>query len=91
MANNTINDGATVQIRYGTGTAPTNGAALTGTQLGASQTFTALVAAQKDGFSITGIATGLTIGTAYWIDAALAAVTAGTATITGVTVTASEL
>lgn len=91
MANNTINDGATVQVRYGTGTAPTNGAALTGTQLGASQTFTALVAAQKDGFSITGIATGLTIGTAYWIDAALNVVTGGTATVTGITVTASEL
>src|SRR5438309_1082651 len=30
-ANNTINDGAAVQIRYGTGTAPVNGAALTGT------------------------------------------------------------
>ena len=91
MANNTINDGATVQVRYGTGTAPTNGAALTGTQLGASQTFTALVAAQKDGFSITGIATGLTIGTAYWIDAAGNAVTGGTAAVTNITVTASEL
>lgn len=91
MANSVINDGTTVQLRYGTSTAPTNGAALTGTQLGASQTFTALVAAQKDGFCVTGIATGLSIGTAYWIDAAVNSVTGGTSTITGITIKASEV
>lgn len=91
MSNSLINDGATVQLRYGTGTAPTNAATLTGTQLGASQTFTALVAAQRDGFCVTGIATGLTIGTTYWIDATLNAITGGTATITGNTIKAHEI
>lgn len=90
MANNTVNDGATVQLRTGTGTAPTNGAALTGTQRGVSQTHTSLVAADTAGFSITVTVTGLTLGTAVWIDAALAAVTGGTASITGVTINAVE-
>src|SRR6185312_870155 len=91
MANSLINDGVTVQLRYGTGTAPTNGATLTGTQLGASQTNTEKVAAQNDGFCVTGIATGLTIGTAYWLDAAVNAVTGGTASITGITIKANEI
>lgn len=91
MANATINDGATVQLRYGTGTAPINGAAVTGTQAGASQTSTSLVAASKSGFSIAAVVTGLTIGTAYWVDVALNAVTGGTATVTGVTVTTEEI
>lgn len=91
MANSLINDGVTVQLRYGTGTAPTNGATLTGTQLGASQTLTEKVAAQADGYCVTGIATGLTIGTAYWMDVAVNAVTAGTASITGNTIKAHEV
>ncbi len=90
MANDTINDGATVQLRYGTGAAPANGDAVTGTQVGVSQTFTALVAAQRDGFCISGVVTGLTIGTAIWIDAALNRVTGGSAAITGVTVSTAE-
>ena len=91
MSNNTLNDGATIQLRYGATATPAYGDALTGTQVGASQTFTALIAAQRNGFTITGIVTGLAVGTSYWIDAGLAAVTGGTATITGVTITAHEL
>ena len=90
VSNNTINDGATVQLRYGTGTAPNNGDAVTGTQVGISQTFTALVAAQRDGFCISGVVTGLTLGTAIWIDAALNRETGGTASMTGVTCTTAE-
>jgi len=91
MANSTINDGATVQIRYGTGSAPANAAALTGTAIGAAQTFTSLVAAGKSGFCLTAIVSGLTIATQYWIDVSLAAVTGGTATITNLTVTVHEV
>jgi len=91
MSNNTINDGATVQIRHGTGAAPANAAAMVGTAIGAAQTFTALVAAQKDGFSITVPLSGLTPLTAYWLDVSLAAVTGGTATLTGLTITAVEV
>lgn len=91
MANATLNDGATVQLRYGTGTAPSNGAAVTGTLAGISQTATSLVAAAKSGFNITARVSGLTLGTAYWVDIALNAVTGGTATVTGVTVTTQEV
>lgn len=91
MANSVISDGATVQLRYGTGTAPTNGAAVTGTQVGAAQTMTSLVAAMRSGFSIGGSVSGLAPGTAYWFDIAILAVTAGTATVTGVTLDAYEM
>lgn len=91
MANGTAGDGATVDLRYGTGTAPTNGAAVTGTLLGVAQTNTSVSAAQKSGFCLTGIITNAAIGTALWFDVSLLAVTGGTATITGVTATAVEL
>lgn len=91
MVNNTNNDGATVQLRYGTGAAPANGVAVTGTQAGNSQTFTAAAANGSSGFSICPIVSGLTIGTPYWFDAALNAVTGGTASITGITISAHEI
>jgi hypothetical protein len=94
MANSVINDGATVDLRISAvagQAAPANGAAVVGTLLGIAQTETSLVAASKSGFSITSIATGLTPGSSYWVDASLLAVTGGNATITGVTVTAVEL
>ena len=90
-ANSTINDGITCDLRYGTGTAPVNGAAVTGTLLGISQTRTSLVAADRGGMVLIGIATGLTLGTAYWMDVSALAVTGGTASITGVTLTAHEI
>ena len=91
MANSTAGDGATVDVRYGTGTAPSNGAAVSGTLVGIAQTSTSVSAGQKSGFSISYIVTGLTISTAYWFDVSLMAVTGGTATITGVSATAMEV
>lgn len=66
---------ATNTVRFGTGTAPTNGAAgtATGTQVGNSITFggsgTTTVSCA---FANGGIITGLTPGTAYWFDLTLA-------------------
>lgn len=84
-------DGGELAIFTGTGTAPTNGAAQTGSQR--SQ----LLVMQEGGagtaqmpFSINAVVTGLTIGTALWIDLAFAAVTGGTFTIQQVTVSAIE-
>lgn len=91
MTNNTNNDGATVQLRYGAGTAPTNGAAVTGTQAGNSQSFTASVANGSSGFSLSPIVTGLTLGTPYWFDLGLNAVTGGTAATKGITISAHEI
>lgn len=90
IANTTSGDGAAVQLQYGTGGAPANAAALTGTNAGNTVTFTAKAAGQQSGFSVVAIVTGLTIGTTYWIDAALKAVTGGTASITSVGVLATE-
>lgn len=90
MANSTINDGATVDLRTGTGTGPANAAAVTGTLRGLSQTKTSLVAADRGGFAVTVVVTGLTLGQAYWADLSLIAVTGGTATVTGVTISAWE-
>jgi hypothetical protein len=91
MANATSGDGATIDLRYGTGTAPINGAAVTGTLVGIAQTATSISAAQKSGFSISYPITGLTIGTAYWFDISLKVVTGGTATITGISASAMEV
>jgi hypothetical protein len=91
MANNTVNDGVGVQLRYGTGTAPANAAALTGTTLGVYKNFTSLTAALKSGFALSFVVSGLTLTTAIWIDCAVKAITGGTATITDVDIVAEEL
>ncbi len=90
IANNTIGDGTKVQIRYGTGSAPANAAALTGTTIGPLQTYVNSVATVTVPFSVSGVITGLTLGTAYWIDVGLAAITGGTATITNVGISVIE-
>jgi len=86
-----IGDGASIGIRYGTGNGPANGAALTGTAVSTNfPKYVAATTAAKAPFGIFGFATGLTLGTAYYIDATLAAITAGTATIQDLTLCAVE-
>lgn len=90
--NATAADGYKVQISYGTGSAPTNGAALTGTQVGGAVTCSrAQAAAGQVPFSTNAIVTGLTVGTAYWIDLAFATVVGGTATIADISLSVIEL
>ena len=79
----------TVTLRYGTGTAPTNGAALTGTILGGTLAAWSAVANAVVPFTLTGIATGLTVGTAYWIDFSLA-VSSGTGTANSISCNVME-
>lgn len=97
--NGTGGDGCAIQIRYGTGTAPANGAALTGTTLGSKPIYTQANATGllglsftpgRGNFSLSGIVNGLTIGTVYWIDISLASVTGGTSRIRNITITANE-
>jgi len=76
----TVNSGIKIQISHGTGTAPSNAGTLAGTQDGQIQTYTLSVAATAAAdvntpFSITALVTGLTVGTAYWIDLAAESVT----------------
>ena len=60
-----------VQLRYGTGTAPVNGAVLTGTTIGALVGGFVAAAAGQCPVTLSGIVTGLTLGTAYWLDVTL--------------------
>jgi hypothetical protein len=71
--------GVQYQLSYGTSTAPTSNAAKTGTQVGTVQkylnpaTVTAVDVAVP--FSVQAVVTGLTVGTAYWIDLAAESIT----------------
>jgi hypothetical protein len=89
-ANTLSGDGAFVELRYGTGSAPANGAVLTGTLL-LSTEMTAAANVQIVPFSISIYLSGLTVGTAYWLDLSVAATTAGTASVAGVSGTVIEL
>lgn len=81
-----------IQIRYGTGAAPTNGAAVTGTAAGALQTHASNVLNAQTGFCLHAVITGLTIGVTYWIDVSLASsFGGGTASVAGNSITAFEL
>lgn len=86
ISNSGNSNGAKTQIRYGTGAAPANGAALTGTVAGniVSMINNANSGGLKSGFACVAIITDLTLGTAYWIDLSLAAITLGTANLTDV-------
>ena len=56
----------TISIRYGTGTAPAHNAAATGTVAGTTKSAFAFTAGND--YSISGIVTGLTPATTYWVD-----------------------
>jgi len=97
ITNGTGADGAKVQIYYGTGSASGNGTACasagtTRNAVGqAVQQTPVVAAATKIPFHVHAIVTGLTVGTAYWFDACLTAITGGTASIGDVTASAAEL
>lgn len=92
----TANDGIKYQISYGTGSAPSNSGNLAGTQVGTIQTYTnpvTIVAADVHvPFSTQAVVTGLTLGTAYWLDlAAESNATNSSVALTAVSVTAIEI
>lgn len=97
--NSGAGNGANFQIRYGTGTAPGNGIALTGTAVGRLGNMTndqisgllATLTPGKKPFSLNSYITGLIVGTAYWIDISLAAIGGGTATVTDVSISIIEV
>jgi hypothetical protein len=90
MANATAGDGGTLQLSFGTGKAPTNGDALTGTQAGTVAQSVSPTA--KSAFTVAAFAivTGLTVGTECWFDLAYAAVTGGTLAVSNVTIIIEE-
>ena len=69
LSNNTGGNTHGYNVRYGTGTAPANGVAATGTVLGSSMTVGPnSVANQLWPISSGGVITGLTTGVAVWLD-----------------------
>jgi hypothetical protein len=90
FVNNTAAAATVAQIRYGTGTAPSNGAAPVGTFL-VQETGHSAQANYQLPFSMTALISGLTLNQAIWIDACAIATVGGTAYISGVTTNAFEL
>lgn len=88
---NSSGNGAATQIRYGTGAAPSNGAALTGTAVGVLVSQPNMNNSNVYQFVHSVIVTGLTPATTYWIDTSLAAVNGATATMENVNICAYEL
>lgn len=91
--NSNAANGCYYKIMYGTGTAPINGAAVTGSDTGNTNGngFDRFNAANKlEPFPIEGLASGLIVGTAYWFDVAIKSITAGTATIKNNTISIIE-
>jgi hypothetical protein len=74
-------DGTNVTGKFGTGTAPVNGAASAGSTVGITQHFIASTVAGQQGFTVLGVITGLTLNVAVWIDLELLAVTGGGSTV----------
>jgi hypothetical protein len=89
----TAGDGAKAQITYGTGTAPVNGAALTGTAVGniVSSVLERATAGDLQAFTCQAVVSGLTIGTALWLDIRLAAIVGGTGQAKNISISAIEI
>ena len=65
---------ASCAVRYGTGTPPAPGSALTGTAVSASTLITNITSV---GLSLSGLITGIVPGTPYWLDLATSTLTGG--------------
>lgn len=92
---------ATLQLSYGTGAAPANAAALTGTQVGGELVWVSLTGQLTQTFALTWVITGLAVpsvnsvgatgaATAVWIDINSKS-SAGTIQLTNVNASAIEL
>lgn len=90
-SNNAATNIETVALRYGTGSAPLNAAALTGTVAGAALSVPSCATANSCGaWSRQAILTGLTVNTAYWIDVSWANPGGTAAGPTNIVITAQE-
>jgi hypothetical protein len=84
-------DGYITQIRYGTGSAPANGAALTGSAVGGLITGISPANSADVGFCLIGELSGLTLATAYWIDVSMKSIGGGTASLNNISILAEEV
>ena len=72
---------ASIQIRYGTGTPPAVGAAVTGTAVGSAYRIQSVTTITS--FTTVSIAAGLTLGTPYWFDFGQTTASVNTVTFSG--------
>lgn len=92
MNSTSAGDGTTITGRYGTGTAPSNGATTgLGTAFGQPQEFVASTTAGQQGFMCMGIISGLTLNVAVWFDVSLLAITGGGSTVKDVQIVVVEV
>ena len=79
LDNSTIGDGGDAVLYYGSGTAPSNGGAVTGTNCTSVSGARAFTSSSSGGntISVTCDVTGLIVGTQYWADLAFKAVGGG--------------
>jgi hypothetical protein len=78
------------RLRYGTGTAPANAAALTGTTIGRASLVSPPNGGDPMAHCLTAIVSGLTLSTAYWFDVSLGT-TGGTAAMKNICVIVEEI
>lgn len=92
FTNLTINDGCGAQGSFGTGVPPVANAAKVGTLFGAGNIVcTAAIAGQFYNCTLEDIITGLTLGTTYWFDIQVWAITGGTGEAAQLTATIYEV
>ena len=88
--NNTSGDGVTVRMTTGTGTAPVNGVAFTGTAQGNVVTWTALTGLIAVPMHMSVIVPNLTVNVPIWLDLAVLAITGGTASVANLNISVWE-
>lgn len=89
--NATGGESCQLRMRYGTGAAPANGAAASGTTTGGAINYTSATANAYVPFSVSSYITGLTPSTAYWLDMSLLQISGGTCNLYSVTIVATEV
>jgi hypothetical protein len=91
LQNNTIGAGPNYHLRYGTGSAPANGQALTGTAATQGVAYLPNPDGYPVPFSVQAVVGGLALGTPVWFDLALASFNTGLAAAVALTCSAAEL
>lgn len=90
LANSVAGDGGQIQLEYGTGATPANGAPLTGTPAGGAAQATSATAGSTSTLTLEAIILGLAVNQAVWLDLAYAAVTGGSFSLSNLTVLIEE-
>lgn len=91
MVNAVANKWPLVQMRWGTGTPPANGAAPIGTPIGSIGFLTGNTVNNGTPFSLPGVILNAVIGVPLWLDLVQSTTAGGTTTLSYVSVTAVEL